>query len=137
MTTVTIINPTGKGIRSDPAGSGLYGAPRGNRRHRGLDLLCAPGQTVVAPLAGRIVRIARPYADDAHLSGLLIAGARMEIKLFYLQPHARLIGSDVRAGDAVGIAQDVTFRYPHQGMRPHIHMEVTACDPLLFLRLEP
>lgn len=132
MTTITLINPTGRGLRSDPAGSGLYGAPRGSRCHRGLDLLCMPGQVVTAPCDGRIVRRARPYADDAHLSGLLLSGPRLAVKLFYLQPYAQLIGSGVRAGDAIGIAQDVTRRYPHQGMRPHIHMEVIACDPLLF-----
>ncbi len=46
-----ITSPTGLGIRNDPAGSGHYGAPRGRRKHNGLDFLCVPGQTVVCPIA--------------------------------------------------------------------------------------
>ena len=51
-----MINPTGKGIRSDAAGDGHYGAKRGHRLHFGLDLLCDPYQPIKAPVGGRISR---------------------------------------------------------------------------------
>ncbi len=130
-----MINPTGGNIRDDPAGSGRYGAPRGARRHRGLDLIARPGQPVKAPVDGLLVRQARPYADDRELSGVVLRGRRVTLKLFYLHPDLGLVGKHVRAGDIIGTAQDVTRRYPGSGMLPHIHMEVILCDPLYFLSL--
>jgi hypothetical protein len=126
------INPTGQGLRNDRAGLGSWGAPRGTRKHKGIDLLCCPDQPIWSPIDGLIVREARPYASGQY-SGVLIEGDGVEVKIFYFEPDRSLIGQRVAAGQAIGTAQDITERYPNQGMRPHIHLEIVGIDPLLFM----
>jgi len=128
-----LISPTGKGIRkSDSHGSGEYGASRGaNRYHTGVDFICEPGQIIVSPCQGKIVRVARPYATGYWL-GVLIRNEILSLFLFYLIPHKELIGQEVRAGHDIGIAQDISVKYP--GITPHIHMQIESIDPGLFLK---
>lgn len=127
-----MISPTGRGIRRDQAGDGSYGSSRGSRRHVGLDFLCDVDQAVVAPISGVIVRIANPYADS-DLSGLVIRGEQATIKMFYFLPATGIVGTQVRQGQPIGTAQDVTLKYPGQGMLPHIHLQVDQVDPELLL----
>lgn len=129
-----MISPTGQGVRSDAMGDGHFGARRdgGRRRHNGTDFICDPGQDVVAPIGGKIVRTARPYADDPNYSGLVIRSDRMTIRMFYLEPDPELIGMGVGEGDRIGIAQNIATKYG-VGMIPHIHLQVDAVDPELLL----
>lgn len=128
-----MISPTGKGTRgSDKYGSGNYGAGRGNRIHRGADYICVSGQDVVSPIFGTVVRIARPYKKIGY-SGLLIRNSGIEIKLFYLKPSVKIVGTNVNAGDKIGIAQDISKKYP--GMIPHIHLQIDSIDPELLINL--
>jgi len=113
---------TGHGIRVDGAGSGHYGASRGNRRHNGIDYFCIEGQKVVAPFALRIIRVARPYADS-ELSGIQWEAGISSGKIFYFKPYEKLIGKTVKTGQAIGIAQSVTERYGFP-MSDHIHFQV-------------
>lgn len=128
-----MISPTGKGTRGlDKYGSGAYGAGRGNRIHRGADYICVPGQDVVSPVSGTVIRAARPYRGDDY-SGLLIRSPDIEIKLFYLKPLSRIIGANVKAGEKIGVAQDISKKYP--GMTPHIHLQIDSIDPELLINL--
>lgn len=132
-----MISPTGKGIRRvDKWGRGTYGASRnsGKSKHDGTDYICEPGQNVVAPVGGLIVRESRPYGDQQWFwkyDGLIIENKCMVIQMFYLEPIRSLIGQYVNAGDLIGIAQDISIKYP--GMTPHIHLEVKSIDPDLFI----
>ena len=128
-----MISPTGKGIRSDPMGDGRYGSSRGNRKHRGTDYLCDPGQNIVAPISGIIARVAYPYADKSY-SGVIIAGKHMSIKLFYFEPLEDFIGGEVDQGMAIGFAQDISKRYGSK-MKPHVHLEIISLDPAIFTEL--
>lgn len=126
-----LVSPTGKGVRiSDSWGWGHYGAPRGKARHKGMDFICVPGQDVVAPRNGKIIRIARPYATRDY-SGLLIECPGMTIKLFYLSPDIGLIGEQVKQYQVIGTAQDIGRKYA--GMTPHIHMQLQYVDPVLLM----
>ena len=58
------ISPTGKGIRNDSKGLGHHGAPRGHRKHNGVDLMCDPGQDILMPVDGFIARMSMPYKKD-------------------------------------------------------------------------
>ena len=66
------VNPTGKGIRNDKKGLGHHGAPRGHRKHDGVDFECSKqfdiwshlGQDILMPVDGIIVRESLPYKDD-------------------------------------------------------------------------
>lgn len=126
-----MISPTGKGIRNDKLGQGHYGASRGSRKHKGLDFECQPGQIVVSPIDGTVLREARPYGHSI-FSGLLIAGKDMALKLFYLIPTGSLIGHDVKQGEAIGIAQDISSMYGSD-MDSHIHLSIVSANPRLFM----
>jgi len=131
---LVLISPTGRGIRGqDNWGSGAHNAPRGKRKHDGVDFICKPGQKVQSPIYGRVVRVARPYVDSPYL-GCLIANERLEIKLFYFKPDISVIGKDIKQGDYIGIAQDISIKYP--GIVPHLHLQITNMDPNLLLRGE-
>lgn len=127
-----MISSTGKGIRNDGAGQGHYGAGRGRKVHQGMDDICEPGQDVVAPISGKIVRKAYPYSDKSY-GGLMIQGPRMAVKLFYFKPASGIVGKQVRQGDVIGTAMDITLRYPDdEDMTPHIHREICSIDPGIF-----
>lgn len=136
-----MISPTGQGLRSDGAGDGRYGSLRsGSRRHLGADYLCTPGYAVLSPISGEVVRIAKPYANDDY-SGLVIKGARMVVKLFYLQPIEGIVGQYAQIGSTIGYAQDISKRYnkedtlPRDIMKPHIHLEIDSLDPEILITL--
>ena len=126
-----MLNPTGRKQRKrDNHGSGDYLASRGGRVHRGRDYRCDPGQVVIAPIGGRVVRKARPYAVGEY-SGCVIRNYKMTIKMFYIDMYPCIIGRDVCQGDHLGRAQDISKKY--SGMTPHIHLEIDHIDPELLM----
>lgn len=135
-----MISPTGKGCRGkDDWGSGHYLAPRGNGKlHNGRDYACTPGQEVVAPIHGQVVRESRPYRGRRY-SGVIIQGPRIAVQLFYLEPDRALIGLMVEQGQVIGVAQDISKKAPRRGkypgMVPHIHLRVVSADPEVFIKM--
>jgi hypothetical protein len=130
-----ITSPTGLGIRNDPAGSGHYGAPRGGRRHLGLDFLCKPGQTVLCPIhEAVVVKITYPYPEMVY-KGLLLRGRHLSIKMWYLDPWPGIIGMKVKRGDPIGIAQDISEKYKGQ-MEAHVHLAIFSFNPEFLLEKE-
>jgi murein DD-endopeptidase MepM/ murein hydrolase activator NlpD len=134
-----MISPTGKNlIRNDEMGDGHFGSKRGDRTHKGIDLLCIPGQTIVSPIHGHVVRVAQPY-EDASFLGLVIRNPNISIKLFYFIPLG-IVGKWVKAGEPIGTAQNIGLRYKDVNtgevkMKPHIHMEIERIDPEPLLNL--
>lgn len=122
-----LYNPTNLGIRSDSGGDGHFGASRGDKKHKGLDFICAPGQIIKAVIAGKLIR-AYPYAGDVIFTGCRIWGKDWMSKMFYFIPHKHLINEDVLAGENIGIAQDISAKYGG-GMKPHIHVELYKLNP--------
>lgn len=128
-----MISPTGSNeIRVDAHGDGNYKTPRGDgRTHNGLDLVCVPGQSIVAPISGKIVREAYPYAGDLRWSGCLIVNRDEEVKMFYMRLLRGMVGREVDEGDEIGWAQNIANKYTPD-MIPHIHLEYK-----LRLRVDP
>ena len=132
---------TGQGIRNDKAGFGYYGAPRSKTvdgktvryTHEGVDYICTPGQLVCMPCTGRIVRLAYPYSDKSY-GGVLIEAKRAMLKVFYVEPYDGIVGRTFKIGDPIGIAQDVSKRYPGQGVTPHVHVQIDRCDPEILFK---
>ena len=106
---------------TDNWGSGAYGAPRGDRTHRGIDIITTPDQPIHAPFNGTVVRQADPYEEDPRYTGCLLRREPdgLEVKLFYLE-GARI--GPVKEGEPIGKAQDIAIKYP--GITNHIHLEV-------------
>jgi len=127
-----MISPTGKGIReTDDWGSGRFGAPRGNGNlHNGVDFICTPGQSVFSPISGVVVREAKPYPNSDY-SGVLLHNDNIDMVLFYLIPDANLIGGWCVKGAVIGVAQDISEKYPD--MIPHVHLKVVKFNPELLL----
>lgn len=123
------VNPTGKDIRNDSKGLGYYGAPRGYRKHNGVDFGCEKRQPILMPVDGIIVRESLPYHDDLRWRGVHIINPRVEIKMWYFLPDRNLIGRRIMAGTQIGIAQDIGEKY--EGVTPHIHLRIVKCDPML------
>ncbi|PRQ00464.1 peptidoglycan DD-metalloendopeptidase family protein [Enhygromyxa salina] len=108
--------------RHDKHGSGQFGAPRGARLHRGLDIVTRAGEEIYSPIVGEVVREALPYAKDPRYRGLVIRGrdawADVELKLFYVQG---ILTGRVEAGATIGFAQNLELKYP--GITNHVHIE--------------
>ena len=117
------ITASGGVRRLDAWGQGHFGAGRGNRRHDGVDFVALPGEEILSPIDGNLIRIARPYKDDPRYEGVVIRGTGawigVEVKLFYVQGEK---SGPVKAGDRIGTAQNLGPRY--SGITNHVHMEV-------------
>ena len=129
-----LTNPTGGGVRNDGVGAGYYHADRGHRVHLGVDLLLpnGPGQPIIAPHPGIVVRYSFPYQGSTKFSGILLKGKSATSKIWYIQPYPDLIGKRVRQGQVIGIAQDISEKYG-DGCLPHIHWQIEEIDPLILL----
>lgn len=111
-------------LRSDAAGDGRYGAPRGARTHKGIDFECLPGQVLVGGVSGNVTKHGYCYKDDLTWRYVQVTdfdGVRH--RFFYVDPLVP-VGEVVGPETAIGVAQDITRRYPDQGMMPHVHYEV-------------
>lgn len=132
--------PTAFGPRlTDARGSGAWDAPRGRRKHKGLDWETAPWGLVHAPMDGLVVREAKPYRQpkgDIN-TGLLLEGTGAwegwSLKLFYCS--ALVIGAQVRAREPIAVARPMREEYA--GITPHVHLALlrggTAFDPTPYL----
>lgn len=123
-------------IRKDAAGNGAWGTERTHKngvayKHKGLDIISTPGSIIKAPWGMKIERISYPYADNPHYMGIAWNSDRMYGKLWYIRPHAHLIGTIVPKGHPIGTLQDVSIRYPNSGMQPHWHIQIDGIDPMV------
>jgi len=121
-------SPLGVLIRPrDKYGSGEWQAQRTSnnvgRPHMGIDIMTYPGQPILAPVGVKIVRAAKPYADDDTLSGIVLETMdQIQIKILYCLPLSKPFGRFVPKGECVAIAQSLQDRYP--GIGNHCHFEV-------------
>jgi len=117
-------HPTSYGRRQpDGGGAGHFGAPRGDRNHRGVDFLSITGEPVSAPCSGTITRIGVCYADDQSYRLVEIAASRCKVIVMYVNPTVAP-GEFVLSGDRIGYAQNIVRRYPSMGMSNHVHLEL-------------
>lgn len=111
-------------IRSDAAGDGHFGAKRGRRTHKGVDYVCKPGEFVYSPVSGVVSKLGYPYADNLRWRYVEIKDDdKNRHRLFYCRP-AVVKSQIVSKGEVVAEADDVTERYPDQGMTAHVHYEI-------------
>lgn len=127
---------------TDSWGSGVFGASRdgGGRAHAGLDCIAIPGDLVVAPFPGVIVRLGVAYPLST-LGSIHLRGhgdfEGWEAKLLYVASDPGLGGRMVAMGDRLGEAQDVAAYWRSQqpghvgDMKNHVHLEVRVTDARL------
>ena len=117
-----IVNPSV--IRNDSGGDGHFGTSRnrdtGKKAHEGVDISAKLNQKVYSPINGKIVRKAKPYANDSRFSGLLLEGLNgEEIKIFYINPLK--VGENINRGELIGKVQSISKKY--NTVTDHIHVE--------------
>lgn len=120
------------GVRSDSAGDGAFGSPRSKMKdgmlvkytHCGIDLECFPVDPILSPINGKVTKLGYPYASDLSWRYIQVTDMDgMDHRFFYVNPTVYL-GTQVFEGTTLGVAQDITERYPDRGMKPHIHYEI-------------
>lgn len=106
----------------DPTGHGYYGARRGAKKHRGLDLVAAPGDPTISPIHGVVSKLGYPYANALQFRYVEITGDIYRVRLMYVEPSVK-VGDRVFEGDQIGTVQDIAS-YWNPSMKNHVHYEV-------------
>lgn len=111
----------------DEHGSGAWHAPRGNRLHNAVDYSCLPTTEICSPVSGTVTKLGHPYGDDLSYRYVQITVPGGDChRVFYVEPIT-LVGEEVIAHQTpIGIAQDLTTRYP--GITNHVHYEIKRGD---------
>lgn len=106
---------------TDQQGSGHYGAPRGSRKHRGVDYACYPDSVVLSNVKGIVTKLGYPYASDLSYRYVQITSLESGLshRYFYVEPSVN-IGDSIEIGDAIGASQEL--HYP--GIVQHVHYEI-------------
>lgn len=122
-------------IRIDGWGSGKFGTPRGTlpggakKFHDGLDVQVKPGDLIHSIIDGKMVKIDYPYARDLSWTGLQQENSLVRVEYWYMAPAHDIVGKTVTVGTVIGVAQDISEKYPEHEeygiMLPHIHIRVT------------
>ncbi|KAJ8246876.1 hypothetical protein GJAV_G00256360 [Gymnothorax javanicus] len=120
-------NPSNKkrGCDGRRYGCGYYGASRagGKRRHLGLDIVCADGATVYAPLDVKLAGRSVPYTKNNDINdGVTLKGEGLCFKLFYVKPDK--YSGTVKKGQKIGKMLPMQKVYP--GITSHVHVQM--CD---------
>lgn len=121
---------------NDPTGHGYYGARRGTRKHKGLDLVSVPNELVTSLIDGVITKIGYPYNGNLTFRYVDVTNDIYRVRIMYIFPSGISVGDRIFAGQEIGKAQDIAG-YWNPRMLNHIHVEVykngllTDPEPLL------
>ena len=126
----SLTNPTGGTIRSDSEGDGNYGAPRGNRSHRGIDITSVDGQGVVSPADGTAVNFTGattgyPIVDITPSDQSLNIDL---IRILYVGPSSTNSGGryNVSQGGLIGNSVNLQGLGYSNGVTPHVHIQIQS-----------
>lgn len=89
---------------SDGFGAGHFGAPRGSRTHKGVDLLAQSGEAINSPVTGTVTKVGYPYGDDLSYRYVQITAGDYDFRVFYVEPSVR-VGQEVTTETAIGSAR--------------------------------
>lgn len=109
---------------TDKYGSGVFGAARGGRAHKGVDLVCEKGDVIYSPVYGKVTKIGLPYGGDGPKGAKRYVEVEADGKFhrfFYVRPLVR-VGQKIYQGSVIGDAQGLQDIYP--GITDHIHYEI-------------
>lgn len=116
----------------DLMGCGNYGAKRGNRTHKGVDLVALAGELIFAPFDLEVTKIGQVYAETDLFKYIEFKGTGLlmfhRFRIMYLDPyipqqtHMVKVGEKMIKGAPLGNVQNIA-NYHGGGMKNHIHVE--------------
>lgn len=106
---------------TDSQGAGYYGAPRGSRTHKGIDLACYPGTSIRSTVCGTVTKLGYPYADKLEFRYVQVTAQATGLnhRYFYITPVVE-IGQLVTLETVLGFSQSL----PYDGITQHVHYEI-------------
>lgn len=110
--------------KQDSYGAGHYLAPRGDKRHQGIDFAAYPDSILLSDVEGVIKRIGHPYDPKSYKGGYTLVEITCEnatVKYMYIEPFVP-VGCLIEKGDIIGKVQDLGKIYPN--IINHYHAEV-------------
>lgn len=118
---------------NDAQGKGYFGAPRGDRTHKGVDFVAKPGEPVRAFMAGTVTKLGFPYADKPQFRYVEVRRVNGDsLRYFYVAPTVE-VGDQIAAGEMLGTCQEL----PYPGITQHFHFECLVrgeyADPIKYL----
>ena len=111
--------------KCDAQGCGHYGAPRGGRIHRGVDLACEAKTPVGSPVRGVVTKLGWPYVGNMDIRYVQVSSEEYRFRVMYVSPTVA-VGDTVEIGDILGASQSLKHLYP--GITDHVHLEVKDPD---------
>ncbi len=101
-----------------------------SRPHEGIDITAAYGTVIIAPAAGRVVKVG--WENGYGLAVLVDHGYGVQTRYAHMSRTAVSIGQNLRRGDRIGYVGSTGL-----STGPHLHYEVLvngrATDPLRFI----
>lgn len=109
--------------KCDKQGCGHWGAPRGGRKHRGVDLACNVGTPIFSPVCGKVTKLGFPYGDSSkhHIRYVQVEKDGYNFRIFYVDPTV-VVGDMVTMGTVIGHSQELGCFY--NGITEHVHFEI-------------
>lgn len=118
-------------IRRDSKGNGNFAASRGGRSHEGADYVFTPGEEVLSPVEGSVVRLGWAYANEPYrLVEIRSHKGYFLWRFLYVDPSVKA-GDKILPYQTIGTAQKISDKYGEE-MKDHVHVEVNV-DPVAII----
>ena len=102
----------------DAHGAGYWHAPRGSRKHKGVDYAIG----VMPGIDGTVSKIGYVYSNDFFHRYIEIKDSKKyRHRYFYVQPQVSL-GDSINRDEVIGTVQELGSRYPK--ITPHVHVGI-------------
>ena len=121
---------------ADSYGDGSYQAPRGGRKHKGIDYACFAETVIYTPVNGFVTKLGYPYDDDLDFDGKpdftyveVTTPAGLRHRIFYITQEVKLGQRVDRGITRLGVSQTLQVKYPVDkdhpgGIIDHVHYEI-------------
>lgn len=116
--------------KCDQKGCGYFGAKRGEKKHRGVDIITTPEELVYAPISGSVRKLI-VYPNQNEMIGVEISNEQYKVKLFYVNSNFKT-HDFIQKGEYLGKAQNIAKYWNAEGkMTNHVHIEVREKGKLI------
>lgn len=116
---------------SDPTGNGWFGASRGKRTHKGVDVVALPGEEIFAMMAGEVTKLGYVYSNPKEGKPVMrfveiqstIDGDHYKLWQMYVGPSVEK-GQKIEQNQLIGKAQDIADYHSSERMKNHVHVQL-------------